>query len=77
MSHEKKATRREREMKISYHSSLTLYVCSAVVLLYDTVWIVKYVPKACSSQEVPFSKELVLVSNSFTADYFWVVVLIE
>ena len=77
MSHEKKATRREREMKISYHSSLTLYVCSAVVLLYDTVWTVKYVPKACSSQEVPFSKELVLVSNRFTADCFWVVVLIE
>ena len=65
-------------MKISYHSSLTLYVCSAVVLLlYDTGWTVKYVPKACSSQEVPFSKELVLVRNSFTADYFWVVVLIE
>ena len=59
MSHEKKATRREREMKISYHSSLTLYVCSAVVLLYDTVWTVKYVPKACS------------------ANYFWLVVLIE
>ena len=77
MSHEKKATRREREMKISYHSSLTLYVCSAVVLLYDTVWTVKYVPKACSSEEVPFSKELVLVRNIFDADYFWVVVLIK
>ena len=77
MSHEKKATRREREMKISYHSSLTLYVCSAVVLLYDTVWTVKYVPKACSSEEVPFSKELVLVRHIFNADYFWVVVLIK
>ena len=68
---------REREMKISYHSSLTLYVCSAVVLLYDTVWTVKYVPKACSSEEVPFSKELVLVRNSFTVDYFWVVFALQ
>ena len=39
--------------------------------------IFKYVPKTWSSEEVPFSKELVLVRNSFTADYFWVVVLIE
>ena len=77
MSHEKKATRREREMKISYHSSLTLYVCSAVVLLYDTVWTVKYVPKACSSGEVSFSKELLLVRNSFTVDYFWVVFALQ
>ena len=65
-------------MKISYHSSLTLYVCSAVVLLYDTVWTVKYyVPKACSSEEVPFSKELLLVRNSFTVDYFWVVFALQ
>ena len=57
--------KREREMKISYHSSLTLYVCSAVVLLYDTVWTVKYVPKACSSEEVPFSEEFVLSTSKF------------